>query len=61
MAVVIDIVPRLINDALNCSTGALRANDKRTACEHMKRFDKLWDQAIARTNLYTTDDWEKVS
>lgn len=59
--VVIDIVPRLINDALNRSSGAYRANDEHAGRRHYQRFNRLWDQAIARIDLYCTEDWEKVS
>lgn len=58
---VIDILPRMMNDALNRMNGAYRANDEEAGAAHFQRFNKLWDQALERQKEIDGSTWRKVS
>lgn len=58
---IIDILPRMINDALNRMNGAYRANDEEAGAAHFERFNKLWDQALERQKVVDASEWRKVS
>jgi hypothetical protein len=60
-AVVIDALPRMMNDALNCMNGAYRANDVEAGAAHFDRFNKLWGQALERQKALDISEWRKVS
>ncbi len=46
-AVVIDALPRMMNDALNRMNGAYRANDEEAGAVHFERFNKLWIKLLS--------------
>ncbi len=58
---VVDILPRIMNDAMNRMNGAYRANDNDAGEAHFRRFNKLWDLAVERQSHFDTSAWGRVS